>query len=151
MAGVVPKAFAVMMVVALLPAAVQADPLVAYTVVKGGIPKPLTVQPGDSLNGRKAVVDQDRGGCLSCHAFPAMTDEDFHGRVGPDLTGVAKRLNPAQLRLRIVDPKQINSETVMPAFYRIDGLNRVAKAYEGKPILTAQEVEDVVAYLNTLK
>ncbi len=127
----------------------MADPLVAFRVTDGGIAQPLTAQPGDPVHGRALVADPDHGGCLSCHAAP-MPEEDFQGQVGPNLAGVGDRLGPAQLRLRLIDPKRINPTTVMPAFYRTEGLHRVAKAFEGKPILTAQEIEDVVAYLVSL-
>lgn len=128
----------------------QADELVSYRVVKGTIPKSLTGQKGDPANGRKVVIDADRGGCLSCHELP-IPEEQFHGEVGPNLDAVGSRLNEGQLRLRVVDAKQINPDTFMPGFYKVAGLYRVQKEFAGKPILTAQEVEDVVAYLETLK
>lgn len=108
----------------------------------------LTGQAGDPKNGRKLVIKQ--GGCLSCHGMPIPEEAD-HGQIGPDLAGVASRLSEGEIRLRVVDPKILNPDTMMPAFYRTDGLHRVAANWQGKPILTAQEVEDVVAYLMTLK
>ena len=108
---------------------------------------PLTDQAGDPANGRKLAAT--KGLCLSCHAMPIPEQAD-HGDVGPDLAGVAERLQPAELRMRIVDPKVINPDTPMPSFYKKD-LNRVAKDWVGQTILSAQEVEDVVAYLGTLK
>jgi sulfur-oxidizing protein SoxX len=80
-----------------------------------------------------------------------LPDRQFHGTVGPPLDGVGNRYSAGALRLRMVDPKQINPQTSMPAYYKIEGLHQVAEGYRGKPILTAQEIEDVVAYLLTLK
>ena len=108
---------------------------------------PLTTEPGDPAKGRNIVRKQ--GLCLSCHVMP-IPEEPDHGDIGPDLAGIGSRYQPAELRLRIVDPKILNAETPMPSFYKKD-LNRVMKSWEGKTILTAQEVEDVVAYLMTLK
>lgn len=108
---------------------------------------PLTGEKGDPAKGRDIVRKQ--GLCLSCHVMPIPEDPD-HGDIGPDLAGVGARYQPAELRLRIADPKLLNPDTPMPSFFKKD-LNRVAKAWEGKTILTAQEVEDVVAYLSTLK
>lgn len=108
---------------------------------------PLTDQKGDPANGRKLVVT--KGLCLSCHQMPIPEEAD-HGDVGPPLNEVASRLQPAEMRLRIVDPKLLNPDTPMPSFYKKE-LHRVAKKFEGQTILTAQEVEDVVAYLATLK
>lgn len=108
----------------------------------------LTDKPGDPANGKTLV--KTKGLCLSCHTLP-MPEEADHGDVAPDLAGIASRLQPAEIRMRVVDPKVIFPDTVMPSFHKTEGLHRVAKAWEGKPILTAQEVEDVVAYLATLK
>lgn len=108
---------------------------------------PLTDQKGDAAKGREIVVT--KGLCLSCHQMPIPEQPD-HGDVGPPLNEVASRMQPAELRLRIVDPKILNPDTPMPSFYKKE-LHRVAKKYEGQTILTAQEVEDVVAYLSTLK
>lgn len=88
--------------------------------------------------------------CLLCHAVPE-TGERFMGNVGPPLSGVGGRLSAAQLRLRIVDQSRLNRDTVMPSYYRVSGLTRVAAAYRGKPVLTAQQIEDVIAYLQTLR
>lgn len=110
----------------------------------------LTGQSGDAANGRKLVIDRKKGNCLACHAMPIPEEQD-HGKIGPDLSEVAARLDEAELRQRIIDSKVINPDTVMPAFHKTEGLHRVAKARVDTPILTAQEVEDVVAYLLTLK
>lgn len=106
---------------------------------------------GNAVRGRQLVIDQDKGNCLSCHHFP-IPEEIFHGDVGPDLHGVATRLTEGQLRLRVVDEKLINPLTIMPGYYRHpEKLRLVANEYAGKTMLTAQEIEDVVAYLMTLK
>jgi sulfur-oxidizing protein SoxX len=98
------------------------------------------------------VAGRRLGNCLSCHEIGALRAEEFHGDVGPSLDGVAGRWDVATLRMIVVNAKKaFGEETIMPAFYRIDGLNRVRPEFVGKPILTAQQVEDVVAFLATLK
>lgn len=121
-----------------------------YEIVGDGVPDSLTGQAGDARNGRAVFVDRERGHCLLCHEVASM-DETFQGTIGPDLTAVGDRLDAAQLRLRVIDPTQLNAETVMPAYYRVDGLHQVSKGYAGKPVLEAQEVEDVVAFLQSLR
>lgn len=111
--------------------------------------EPLTDRPGNPERGRAVIVDRDRGHCLLCHAIEQV-DERFQGNIGPPLSGVGDRLDAGQLRARIVDPTRLNPGTAMPAYFRSEGLQQVAKEYAGKPILTAQEVEDVVAFLTTL-
>lgn len=128
-----------------------AQPLVKFQISNGGIPASLTGQSGDAQRGREVVVNQKLGNCLACHAVTALKSEPYHGNVGPSLDGVGSRLSEAQLRLRIVDGTKLNPHTIMPPFYRVDGLNRVLHQFQGKPILTAQQVEDVVAFLETLK
>lgn len=115
----------------------------------GAIPVPLVDTAGDAARGRAIALDRARGNCLACHALPVP--EPLQGNVGPDLGGVASRLSEGELRLRVVDPKIVNAETAMPAYYRVDGLFRVRQDMVGRPILAAQEIEDVVAYLRTLK
>ncbi len=116
------------------------------------IPAPLTATPGDAREGMKVVTGRRLGNCLSCHEISALRDEEFHGDVGPSLDGVAGRWDAAALRMIVVNAKMVfGPETVMPAFYRVEGLNRVRPEFAGKPILTAQQVEDVVAFLATLK
>lgn len=129
--------------------AVSALPI-NYDVVQSAIPARLTNQPGDSERGRRIVLDRERGDCVVCHVMP-LPDRQFHGAIGPPLDGVGRRYSAGELRLRIVDPKKLNPQTVMPAYYKIEGLHQVAEGYRGKPILTAQEIEDVVAYLLTLQ
>lgn len=114
------------------------------------IPEPLTDTPGNPERGRQIVLDREVGNCLICHRVPEPT-ERFMGELGPDLAGVGSRLTAAQLRLRIVDQSRLNPRTLMPPFYRVDQLTLVAEQYRGKPVLTAQQVEDVVAYLQTLR
>lgn len=114
------------------------------------IPEPLTDAPGDAKRGRQVVLDREVGNCLICHHVPEPA-ERFQGELGPDLAGVGSRLTAAQLRLRIVDQSRINPRTLMPPYYRVDRLALVAEQYRGKPVLTAQQVEDVVAYLQTLR
>lgn len=124
--------------------------LVAYKVVDHGIPKSLTGKAGDAATGRKVAIDRKKGNCLACHKMP-IPEQQFHGEIGPDLAGVGSRYKEAEMRLRIVNPKALNEDTIMPAFYRLDGLHEVHKNFKGKTVLAAQEVEDVVAYLMTLK
>ena len=121
-----------------------------YKVVDGAIPASLSGVAGDSAKGRDAAINRKKGNCLACHQMP-IPEQQFHGEVGPDLSGVASRYTEAEIRARVVDPKLMNEGTIMPAFYKKDGLTRVLKKFEGKSILSAQEVEDVVAYLMTLK
>ena len=124
--------------------------LVPYVIVGNSIPASLTGAKGDSARGRAIVADPQRGMCLLCHSGP-FPENKFQGNIGPNLAGVGSRWSEGQLRLRIVDASKINPDTIMPPFYRVDGLRRVPAAYRGKPVLTAVEIEDVVAYLTTLK
>ena len=125
------------------------DMLVPYHIVDGTIPEPLTTQPGDPERGRRIVFDRDGGDCTICHAMP-LPQREFHGTVGPPLDGIGRRATPGALRLRLVDPKAFNAETIMPAYYKIAGLHRVLDRYHARPLLTAQQIEDVIAYLLTL-
>jgi sulfur-oxidizing protein SoxX len=114
------------------------------------MPQSLTGAPGDPTRGRAIVVNRQVGLCLLCHSGP-FPDERFQGNLAPDLKGVGARLSEGQLRLRIVDSSRINPATIMPAYHRTEGLARVAPAWRGKPILTAEQIEDVVAFLTTLR
>ncbi|HEY9079278.1 sulfur oxidation c-type cytochrome SoxX [Magnetovibrio sp.] len=129
-------------------ASAQAEEMAQYSIVDDSIPASLTGKAGDAANGKKVVINRKKGNCLACHVMP-IPEEQFHGKTGPDLAGVAQRLDEATLRMRIVDPKVINHGTMMPSFYKTDQ-HRVLKKFQGKTILSAQEVEDVVAYLMTL-
>lgn len=125
---------------------------ITYTIVdEHAIPQPLTAEPGDPRRGREAFVGRNLGNCLACHHVTALEEEPYHGNVGPTLDGVAERLSEAEMRLRIVDPKVVNPDTIMPPFFRSTGLHDVADKFVGKTILTAQQVEDVIAFLKTLK
>ncbi len=121
-----------------------------YTVVGDAIPAPLTGSPGDPARGRAIVVNRQVGLCLLCHTGP-FPEERFQGDLAPDMTGAGKRWNEGQLRLRIVDASRLNAETIMPPYYRVRGLHRVAPNFRGKTILTAEQIEDVVAFLKTLQ
>ena len=135
----------------LMASGATAEEFVAFKIVDNErIPQSLTGKPGDPARGRKVVINRKQGNCLACHKMP-IPDQQFHGEVGPDLSKVGGTYSEGELRLRIVNPKIINPDTFMPAFYRPYGLHRVAKNFQGKTILTAQQVEDVVAYLTTLK
>lgn len=120
-------------------------------IVDDGIPKALTDKAGDAAEGQKTLINRKQGNCLACHAVAELANQPFHGAVGPALNGVAGRYDEAQLRLLLVNAKMVNEDTIMPAFYRTNGLTRVAKKFDGKTILSAQQVEDVIAYLKTLK
>lgn len=137
---------------AMLAGTVAAEELVMYTVDTSdySIPEPLTAKPGDPVAGRTTAVDRKRGNCLACHTMP-VPEQPFHGLIAPPLASVGARYDAGQLRLRVVDPKVINPNTPMPSFYKVEGIHRPSKKFAGKPILEAQEVEDVVAYLQTLK
>jgi sulfur-oxidizing protein SoxX len=124
--------------------------LVQYKIVGDAIPASLTGSQGDAARGRAIVADHNTGLCLLCHSGPFPQDK-FQGTMAPDLAGAGARWSEGQLRLRIVDASKFNPQTIMPPFYRIDHLVRVPPAYRGKPVLSAVEVEDVVAYLMTLK
>lgn len=121
-----------------------------YAVVGDAIPLPLGGAIGDPRRGRALVLNRHVGLCLLCHSGP-FPEERFQGTIAPDLRGVGARLSKSQIRLRIVDPGRINAATIMPAYYRIDGLTRVAPAYRGRPVLDAQQIEDIVAYIATLR
>ncbi len=137
---------------ALIAATLLALPLAggAVTVVGDGIPAALEGRVGDAARGRAIVATRQQGLCLLCHAGP-IPEERFQGNLAPDLAGAGARWSVAQLRLRLVDARRLNPDSIMPAYYRTDGLTRVGRAWEGKPILDAQQIEDVVAYLATLR
>jgi len=114
------------------------------------IPASLTGAKGDPARGRAIVANRQVGLCLLCHSGP-FPEERFQGDLAPGLEGVGARLSEGEIRARIVDPGRANPDTLMPAYYRTDGLTRVAAAFRGNTILTAEQIEDIVAYLSTLK
>ena len=126
------------------------DRLRPYAVVGDAIPASLTGAKGDVERGRSIVVNRQVGLCLLCHSGP-FPEAKFQGTLAPDLKGTGTRWSEGQLRLRIVDASRLNPETIMPPYYRIEGLTRVAPAFQGKTVLTAEQIEDVVAYIKTLR
>jgi sulfur-oxidizing protein SoxX len=132
------------------PAGQAADTLRSYRVVGDAIPDSLTGAKGDVERGRSIVLNRQVGLCLLCHSGP-YPEEKFQGTLAPDLKGAGSRWSEGQLRLRIVDAGHLYRDTIMPPYYRVDDLVRVAPAFAGKPILTAEQIEDVVAYLATLR
>jgi len=120
-----------------------------FMVVDNTIPDSLTGKAGDPAAGKKAAISRKKGNCLACHVMP-IPEEQFHGEVGPDLSEVGSHFTEAELRLRLVDAKALNPDTIMPAFLK-PGTVDVLEKFQGKTILNAQEIEDVIAYLMTLK
>lgn len=124
----------------------------ACTLVQAqdSLPSPLVATPGDAVRGRAIVANRQLGLCLLCHTGP-ISEERFQGNLAPDLAGAGDRWTAAQLRLRMVDSRRINPATIMPAYFSSEGLQRVPATLKGKTILSAQQIEDVVAYLQTLR
>ncbi len=131
-------------------AIVAACCMVCVARADDAIPQSLTGARGDPVRGRAIVTSRQVGLCLLCHSGP-FPEERFQGDLAPDLAGAGKRWSEGQLRLRIVDSSRINPATIMPAYHRTEGLVRVAPAWRGKPVLSAEQIEDVVAFLMTLK
>lgn len=119
-------------------------------VVGDAVPQPLTSTPGDAERGRAIVGDRQVGLCLMCHTGP-FPDERSQGTLAPDLAGAGMRWSEGQLRLRIVDSRRLNPDTIMPSYFRAAEGRRVGKAFRDQPVLDAQQVEDVVAFLVTLR
>ena len=136
-------------VAAALPFASAAEGLQSYTVVGDGIPDSLTGAPGDATRGRALVLDR-ASTCILCHGGP-FPETRFQGDLAPNLAGAGARWTEGQLRLRLVDASRFNPTTIMPSYYRVDGLQRVGRNWQGKPILTAEQIEDIVAYLVSLR
>lgn len=111
---------------------------------------PLTAVPGDAARGRAIVVNRQLGLCLLCHTGP-FAEERLQGNLAPDLGGAGARWSEGQLRLRLVDSRRVDPQSIMPAYLRAEGLERVGAAWRGKTLLSAQQVEDVVAFLKTLR
>jgi len=128
---------------------VPAQTPMSYEVEQGEIRVPLA-GAGDPVRGRAIVLSRESGNCFLCHTFP-NAESAPPGNLGPPLAGVGARLSAGQLRLRVVDSGRINAQSIMPAYYRVEGLTQVAANYRGKPLLNAQQVEDVVVYLAQLK
>jgi L-cysteine S-thiosulfotransferase len=137
---------------ALRPVHAQAEPDLRkrYTIVGDGIPQPLTSDAPNADNGRRIVTERQTGLCVLCHSGP-FPEVRFQGDIATNLAGTGSRWSEAQLRLRLVDASQLNPQTIMPSYYRTQGLERVSWQYRGQPVLNAQQIEDVVAFLKTLK
>jgi len=131
-------------------AVVAQEPLRTYTIVGDAIPASLSGENGDPARGRAIITNRQVGLCLLCHSGP-FPEEKLQGTLAPDLKGAGLRSTKGQLRLRIVDASRINPDTIMPSYFRIDALARVAPLFRGRPILTAEQIEDVVAFLETLR
>jgi sulfur-oxidizing protein SoxX len=128
---------------------VHADDLRPYVAVDDAMPVSLTGQPGNPERGRAIVVNR-LNTCVLCHSGP-FAEQKFQGDLAPNLAGTGGRWSEGQLRLRLVDASRLNPATIMPSYYRVDGLERVGATWRGKPILSAEQIEDVVAYLATLR
>ncbi len=128
----------------------QAQTPATYRIENGEVPAPLTAEPGNPARGRQTVRDMTHVTCLICHALP-IPEEPDHGEIGPPLAGIGSRYSAGALRARLMDPKAFNPESIMPAYFRTDGLNRVGAEFRGRTIYTPQQIEDVVAYLLSLK
>lgn len=129
------------------PAMAVAD---AAMVAGDAVAQSLTGSAGDPLRGRAIIVDRQKGFCLLCHSGP-FNEEPLQGNLAPSLAGAGSRWNEGQLRLRLMDNKRVNAESIMPAYHRIEGLNRVGPTWRDRPILNAAEIEDVLAFLMGLK
>ena len=127
--------------------------VLGLAVVGDGVPQPLTDTPGDAARGRAIVVSRQQGLCLLCHSgpFAATAEERAQGDLAGNLSGVGARLTAAQLRLRVADARRLDPEGLMPSLHATGGQTRVGAAWQGKPVLDAQQVEDVVAFLQTLR
>src|SRR5262245_57440960 len=148
--GTAALAFALVVAALAVDRARAQDGLVPYTVVGDAIPASLTGTRGDAVRGRAIVGNRQVGLCLLCHSGP-FPEERFQGTLAPNLSGAGTRWLEGQLRLRIVDSSRLYRDTMMPSYYRVDGLTRVAPAFVGKPVFNAEQIEDVVAYLVTLR
>ncbi|XSC41782.1 sulfur oxidation c-type cytochrome SoxX [Bradyrhizobium sp. RDT10] len=121
----------------------------SYAVVGDAIPEPLTNARGDAARGRALVIERSST-CILCHSGP-FPEQKFQGDLAPSLSGSGSRWSEGQLRLRLVDASRLNAATIMPSYYRVDGLDRVGTLWRGKPILSAEQIEDIVAYLVSLR
>jgi L-cysteine S-thiosulfotransferase len=132
-----------------MPAAASAQELRPDVVADDAISESLTGMPGDATRGRALVLDRTST-CILCHSGP-FPEAKFQGDLAPSLAGAGSRWSEGQLRLRLVDASRLNPATIMPSYYRVDGLNRAGRAWRGKPILSADQIEDIVTYLATLR
>jgi sulfur-oxidizing protein SoxX len=132
-----------------LPCPAKAQALQPYAVAGDAIPAPLTGARGDAVRGRALIVERTST-CILCHNGP-FPEQKFQGDLAPSLAGSGSRWSEGQLRLRLVDASSLNAATIMPSYYRVDGLHRVGTLWRGKPILSAEQIEDIVAYLVTLR
>jgi len=137
------------LIAASLACAASANELVPYKIVGDGIPASLTGSPGDAARGRTLVLARTTT-CILCHSGP-FPETRFQGDLAPDLTGAGNRWTASQLRLRLVDASRFNAQTIMPSYFRNDGFVRVGRNFAGKPILSTAEIEDIVAFLATLR
>jgi sulfur-oxidizing protein SoxX len=135
-------------VAAVLVCDADAQTLVPYKIAGDGIAESLTGASGDATRGRALVLDRTTT-CILCHSGPFGTQ--FQGDLAPSLAGAGNRWSASQLRLRLVDASHFNPDTIMPSYYRVDGLSRVGRNWTGKPVLNANQIEDIVAYLATLR
>lgn len=127
-----------------------AETLTKFDIIDDEVSEPLSGIAGDPEKGRQIAINRDKGNCLSCHSLP-ISEEIFHGTIGPTLSEVGSRLTKAQIRLRLIDMKRINPISIMPGFYKpSEQLTRIAPQYEGTTLLSAQEIEHIIAYLSTL-
>lgn len=131
-------------------ATAMAAPVLPYQITGDGIAQPLGGLVGDPVRGRAIVADRRTGLCLLCHTG-TFAEERSPGTLATDLSGAGRRWSEAQLRLRVVDARAVSPGSFMPAFHRVDGLQRVGASWQGRPLLSAQQVEDVVAFLLTLQ
>jgi sulfur-oxidizing protein SoxX len=141
--------YIVLIAILAFPSLVAAEDLAPVHVVGDAIPESLTGASGNAARGRALVVERTST-CILCHNGP-FPEQKFQGDLAPNLAGAGSRWSAGQLRLRLVDASRLNATTIMPSYYRVDGLDRVGLAWRGKPILSAEQIEDIVAYLVTLR
>ena len=132
-----------------LPCFAATEELRSYAIVGDAILEPLTDARGDVARGRALVVERSST-CILCHSGP-FPEQKFQGDLAPNLSGSGSRWSEGELRLRLVDASRLNAATIMPSYYRVEGLQRVATPWRGKPMLSAEQIEDIVAYLVTLR
>jgi sulfur-oxidizing protein SoxX len=133
----------------MLPGFAATAELRSYAIVGDAIPEPIASARGDAARGRALVVERSST-CILCHSGP-FPEQKFQGDLAPNLSGSGSRWSEGQLRLRLVDAPRLNAATIMPSYYRVEGLQRVGTLWRGKPILSAEQIEDIVAYLVTLR